>query len=404
MTPHLPRLLVVAAVCGSLSSLAADAGSAPSPAPSGAPAEFLEDAKLVYDVVGCSPERPLPANLDAKVIEAYCKELRPRIEKYRKKWVGEAEPFIAALKPKGLPDKVVYPFGGGDLLSALTTYPEASEFTTLSLELAGDPRRLRTLASKDKLKTSLETLRTTVAGLLTANDSKSENLSKAQQGEIPGQLGFFLIALAIHGYEPVGLRYFKLDPGGAIHYLTEPEIAALEPKKAGHLKSSWVSPDFSEAFANAELQFVKKGSPAGTAPKVHRHLGANLSDDNLNKDPSLIKHLELKGKVSAMTKAATYLLWRDNFSVIRGYLLKNMVFMISDSTGIPPRFTKKAGFVQETYGTFEGSFLPASEELNDEFRDLWSDQPERKLPFRYGYIDSSRHDHMLVTKRAPEKP
>ena len=36
-----------------------------------------------------------------------------------------------------------------------------------------------------------------------------------------------------------------------------------------------------------------------------------------------------------MTKAASYLLWWKEFSLIRNYLLKNMVWMISDSTGIP---------------------------------------------------------------------
>ncbi len=36
-----------------------------------------------------------------------------------------------------LPEAVVYPFGGGDLLSALAAYPDAAEYTTLSLELAG---------------------------------------------------------------------------------------------------------------------------------------------------------------------------------------------------------------------------------------------------------------------------
>ena len=44
-----------------------------------------------------------------------------------------------------MPKTVVYPFGGGDLLSALVAFPDATEITTISLEQAGDPRRLRTL-------------------------------------------------------------------------------------------------------------------------------------------------------------------------------------------------------------------------------------------------------------------
>ena len=40
------------------------------------------------------------------------------------------------------------------------------------------------------------------------------------------------------------------------------------------------------------------------------------------------------GEVAAITKAASYLLWRGDFSRIRDYLLDNMVWMVSDSSGI----------------------------------------------------------------------
>ena len=36
---------------------------------------------------------------------------------------------------------------------------------------------------------------------------------------------FGLSALKVHGYEIVSLRYFKLDETGAIHYLTDEEVA-----------------------------------------------------------------------------------------------------------------------------------------------------------------------------------
>jgi hypothetical protein len=296
---------------------------------------------------------------------------------------------------------VVYPFGGGDLLSAITTYPDAREYTTLSLEHAGDPRRIHGLA-KARLVTSLELIRKTITGLLLHDDSKTENLMKGQRGDIPGQLAFFLIALAVHGYEPSGLRYFRVEPDGSLHYLSEEDISALEKKNAALLKSGWVSPDFSEAFSNAELTFTRVGQ-FHEGGRTHRHIAQNLGDAALKKDPGILLHLEKKGPVAAMTKAASYLLWRDDFSLIRSYLLGHATAMISDSTGIPPALAKRAGFVDETWGHFEGSFLPASEPINKEFRELWKSQPERKLPFRYGYIDSSKHSHLLLMRRAEDK-
>jgi len=360
--------------------------------------DFASDAKLLYRVVACGGDSPLPANVDPKSVEEHCQWLAPKVQKYQKDYVEGAEKFIAALRPPDLPKTVVYPFGGGDLLSAITTYPDLTEVTTLSLEHAGDPRRLKEM-DRERVAKSLAAFRKAIAGLLCCNDSTSENLMQMERADIPGQLSFFMVALAIHGYEPVSLRYFTVQEDGTLHYLTAEEVAAAEKKTAKKLNPIWVSPNISEAFSNMELQFRKKG--VADAPiRVHRHIAANLSDQFLLKDDRILKHLVAKGKVSAMTKAASYLLWNAAFVKIRNYLLDDMVFMVSDSTGIPPRFAKKAGFVQETYGRFTGPFLDASKPYSDEFVKLWSDQPYRALPFRYGYPEASKHFHMLVTKKA----
>ncbi len=384
-------------------AVAALLAAAPPPAAASAdaPLDFTPEAKLLYRVVACEGETPLPENIDQKVLEAHCKELHRRADKYKSTWVKDAQPFLQALKPAGLPATVVYPFGGGDLISALTTYPDAKEITTMSLEHAGDPRRIHKVTGA-QLKDSLALIRNVTSGLLVANDSKTENLQKVQRGELPGQLSFFLIGLAVHGYEPVSLRYLKLNADGSVRYLTQKDLDALEGKNAQLLHKDWVSPDFSEAFDNIELTFVKKGEDPKTEARVHRHFAENLSNDHFGKDEPLKKYLEARGRIVAMTKAASYLLWRDDFSVIRDYLLAHMEFMVSDSTGIPPKYATKAGFVQDAYGTFQESFLGANAKFNEDFRAVW--KRHKPLAFRYGYIDKNFNNHMLVTRKpAPDE-
>jgi hypothetical protein len=148
-----------------------------------------------------------------------------------------------------------------------------------------------------------------------------------------------------------------------------------------------------------ELTFRKAGDPK--APLVvHRHIAWNLSDKAFGGSP-LEKYLVAKGKVSAMTKAASYLIWLDGFTKIRDYLLANMVWMASDATGIAPAAAKKAGFSQTTYGLFKGAFLEeADKSVSAAMVKLWSSQPFRKLPFRYGYPDSEQHIHLMITQPA----
>ena len=369
-------------------------------APDDEPADFADDVRVLFRAVACTGDAPLPANLDAGVIEAHCRKERKAIAAYRDRYLPVARRFLRTLRPASLPETVVYPFGGGDLLSALTTYPDARDYTTMSLEHAGDPRRLAKVTSPRVLADSLELVRATSGGLLYANDSKTENLMKGQRGEIPGQLAFFMLGLAVHGYEPVSLRFFRVEPDGTLHYYTRAEIAADEQRTAALLRGQWTAPDFSAVFSNAELVFVKRGEDPATQARVHRHLAADLSDGALKlRNPGLVPWLDSKGRIVAMTKAASYLLWRDDFSTIRRYLRGHMDLMISDSTGIPPDLLGK-GFEQTTYGRFSRSFLDASGKHNAAFVKLWSSQPERKLPIRYGYIDGERNAHLVVTRKA----
>jgi hypothetical protein len=362
------------------------------------PRDFIGDAKLFYRVVACGGSDALPANLDPAVVDRHCAAMQKLFDEFDKTYAQPAATFFATVRPAGLPTSVVYPFGGGDLASALVTYPDARDITTISLEHSGDPTRLGKL-SKGQLAGSLGNYRAAIDGLLSLHDSTTENMLKLEQGGIPGQLSFHITGMRAMGYEPVSLKFFRFEDDGSIHYYSQADIDALAKKKAKKIKEKWVDTDFSEAFNHMELVFRKAGQP--NAPLItHRHVAWNLGDKAFKGSP-LEKYLVAKGKVVALTKAASYLIWDGGFSAVRQYLLDNMVWMASDSTGIPPRWAKKGGFTQTTYGTFTGPFLEeANKDVGEAMVKLWQSQPKRKLPFRYGYPDMDKHVHLMIT--APE--
>ena len=203
------------------------------PAPSLAPADrshdFDRELRLLFRMVACAGTEPIPAELEP-VVARHCALFQKTMSNYQTKYVAVAQPFLLGLQPKGLPSTVVYPFGGGDLLSALTTFPNLTEVSTLSLEYAGDPRRIVGI-TPERLELSLAQVRRRVSGLLIWTESTSENMMQLQQGDIPGQLAFFLTALAVHGQEPVSLRFFNLSPEGAPVYLSAADVATLETSR-----------------------------------------------------------------------------------------------------------------------------------------------------------------------------
>ena len=366
----------------------ADAKAPASPDEPLAGTVFTKEVQAAFRVAACAGDDSfIPASIDRKMVDAHCSMLKSGYEEYRREWIDVAAPFLAKLRPLGLPKQVAYPFGGGDLVTALATFPDATELTTISLEIAGDVRGIMKIDSK-RLEKELATLREHLGKLFLKAHSRTINLDIETHGAVPGEAAFTLAAMAIHGFEPITYRYFDFNDDGSIHYLTDADISKAE--KAG--KTGRSGP-----FANAEIRFKKKGE---TEVRVLRHVAYDLSDANLKRFPQLMKHLDTKPKVSAMTKAASHLLWDDaNFSVIRDWLMTHTDWMISDTTGVPPRIAKKNGFEQDVYGQYEWPepFGTVNNKDASDFHEKF--KGSAPITFRYGYPDNKSHGHIVVTHK-----
>jgi hypothetical protein len=113
----------------------------------------------------------------------------------------------------------------------------------------------------------------------------------------------------------------------------------------------------------------------------------------------VIKHLEAKGKVAGMTKAASYLLSWESFSTMRDYLTGHVEWMVSDATGVAPKWGKAAGYEYETYGQFIGPHIPAGNGISKDWRTEFESEPKRDLAFRFGYYDRKQANHLIIMAR-----
>jgi hypothetical protein len=380
---------------------AESAAPAPAPAPA-APAvaagghDFTPEGKALLVVGACGEGTP-PATVPAETLAKHCEFIKKVQDSYVNGWLTKARAFFAEKVPKDVPKKVVYPFAGGDLSTALTVYPDADEITTISLEPAGDPRTIDTLQGKE-LDKALSTVQYELKFLYRVNFSNTLNMIDAMRGgALPTELIFGLSALKIHGFELVALRYFSLNEDGTIHYLEDADYAKSgDPTKPASAKTR------NMVFANAEVQFKR----ANGRVQVWRHIRGNLGNDagkgigdGLKKDPRIVKHLEAKGTIAGMTKAASYLLSWDSFSIMRDYLIGHVQWMVSDATGVAPKWGKKAGFEYETYGIFNNPHIPAGTGIASDWRKEFKAQEQRDLNFRFGYYDKNAKNHLIIMRK-----
>jgi hypothetical protein len=350
--------------------------------------DFINEAQFLFRVAACAQtDAAIPAHLSANKVDAACKRQRQALELYKSKWLAKAGPFFAELVPEGLPGQVVYPFGGGDLMTGMAVFPDFDELTTLSLEPAGDPRAV--MSMPPRFNKALAVIHKELRRLYRINHSLTKEMTSSfRGGTLPGHLIFSLAALDIHGMAPTAVYYFELEPDGSIDYMT---TAEAEKREARGKKSR------NSRFGNVEIRFSK---PGDDRVRIYRHLMANLDNEHIEADPRALKHLEAKGKVPMMTKAASFLLWWDNFSTIRTYIIDHAMWMVSDATGIPPRHAEAAGFAQETYGKFTAPILNPGQVISRQFRQLWKENPQKPLAFRFGYPDKRGLNHLMVTHPA----
>ncbi|CAN5917471.1 hypothetical protein BH11MYX3_BH11MYX3_39350 [soil metagenome] len=407
--------------------------------------DFTPTMKILLSVGACGGDGTMPEGFNKDLVTQHCQVIAKTQADYKKAWLDVATPFFVAHVPATVPKKVVYPFAGGDLSTALTVYPDADEITTMSLEPAGDPRTLEVLAkgrqmptsvSKSKpapapmkkpsaavgksdkpersddggsdadpvvlekgpptLEKALRTVEYELRFLYRVNFSNTINMIDAMRGGmLPTNLIFSLSALKVHGYEVVSLHYFRLDSDGGIKYLNDEDVASAPTPGAG-------APDYrNRIFANAEVRFKKPGGRV----QIYRHIQVNLDNDHLKKDMRVIRHLEAKGAVAGMTKAASYLLSWDSFSIMRDYLLDHAQWMVSDATGVAPKWGKAKGFEYETYGAFQLPHIEAGRGIAKNWADEFAAEPRRKLSFRFGYYDGTpAHTNHLVIMRKKTAP
>jgi hypothetical protein len=292
----------------------------------------------------------------------------------------------------------LYPFSGADLVSSVLAFPSARLHVHLSLEHGGPVDALQPL-SADERSRALASVLDASQGLLSLSDSKTRDLRLAHEDLLPGKLPIALVGLAAHGAEVIAIRYFKVAPSGRLEYYAPAEMAG-DVTQTGHrtkLDARW---------SNFELAFRLPGSPD---IRLLQHAATNLHNSHFKAadNAGVRAWLEGLGPVAFLTKAATYLLWSPGFSAIRDLVIAQAAWMLSDASGIPPRYLDAKRWEVTPYGSFTCDLLKWHtkgahwKKVNDEMARFFRKHSPGLLDFRFGYVDClNRASLMTATRRA----
>ncbi len=227
---------------------------------------------------------------------------------------------------------VLYPFGGPDVLTVTTLFPNRRTYILIGLEPPGTLPSERSVL-KASLDRQLPRMELTLDSLLRRSFFITASMDRQVRGQITdGLFPVMLAQLARRGYTVLSHQPVTLNDAG--------EFVA----RSGAVKRN--------RAVSIEIQ-----SASGAEARVI-YLAANLNNTGLTENQPL-RNLIARSAAAAFFKSTSYMPHRQDFSLLRDLVLKHCTAIAQDDSGIPFRFIDPAQWNTRLYGRYSqpyGSF------------------------------------------------
>ncbi len=274
---------------------------------------------------------------------------------------------------------VFYPFSGPDALMVTIFFPQSPAYVMVGLEPAGTLPSPKQLAGKD-LGEYLASVRTTIASELSRSFFVTRQMDRQFRGQVTDGLFLPILQLLVRtNHTILGFRYVRLDDAGQI------VERAADYKAPGKIGNKGVELDFR----------------TDSDQSVHKlfYFSVNLSDPRLRQNQAFLSFLTgLKGAITFL-KATSYMIHRQEFSMIRERILSDSLAVLQDDSGIPYHFFAAAHWRVQLYGDYVrpyGSFRWLEQ---PDLRKAYLTSQPKPLDFKIGYGYGRIASNLLLATR-----
>jgi hypothetical protein len=273
---------------------------------------------------------------------------------------------------------VFYPFSGPDALILTVFFPRSPAYVMVGLEPPGTLPAPEKLAQKD-LERYLEAVRSTVHSELHRSFFITREMDRQFRGQVSdGLLPTILHLLVRTGHTVIGHRHVRLDPNGRV-------VERPVQERGG--RNHGVQIDFrAEADQSVHQLF---------------YFSVNLSDARLRQNEPFLRFLSRLEGPAAFLKATSYLIHRQEFSIIRQQLLDKSVAILQDDSGIPYRFFEPSLWRVQLYGAYDRPYGSFRWLQQPDLNKAYATQSPKPLGFHIGYGFARIPSNLLLAVRTP---
>ena len=304
----------------------------------------------------------------AGVLDGYTKKVVELWQGYDKKIAAPIRDWAKTELTRAPGETIFYPFAGPDFPTVQTLYPDAGRYVLVALQTGGRVPDMSGMG-KDELNRYLRTFRTgwesfTTRGFYDTDDLKRDTGKKAVLEGITPALMAFAVRL--------GYTIEKIEP-------------VRVPAATGDLE---VHPGDKDAVATWDSVRLHLNVDGRKVTLDYVYL--DLSDGYLKKNPGALQWIQAMSKHKTVTKAASHLMQKPFFSIVKDAILKNAPSLWQDETGIDYAELMKAFGEVRLYGKFTKANKLFIEGIQRSLAKAYKERGDiRPLPFKVGYKKES---------------
>ena len=285
-----------------------------------------------------------------------------------------------------------YPFSGPDFLHASTFFPDASRVVMVGLEPIGNYPDIDKIAKKS-LNGYFNGLRHSLFTILKLSFFRTIAMAQDFTGKVTSD---------IDGTLPV-IMLFMARTGHRVLYYEKVAV-----NEEGELVSAdQVQGD--RIYYGTKLTYRREDKP--NEKKTLFYFAANLQNTPYSSRSGLVrkgledrkdfrKFLKSLDITTTYIKSASYLMYRDSFSIIRNIILNQSKYFLQDDSGMPIRFVDRGKWNLTFFGSYYAPIPLFRNRVQRDLRQAYKEGTNVKpLPFGIGYQYRKGTSNLMLAEK-----
>jgi len=269
-------------------------------------------------------------------------------------------------------DTLFYPFGGPDILNALSFFPACHRYILFGLERVGEMPDLDAMSADSKAKLLRDMLKAQ-RYIVRRNFFVTSDMSgELNTPNLKGVLPMLCATMVRMGYTVTGIELANLD-GSTPFTGKRPRLARV------HFQRGTDGPPQQLDFASFDA-----------------------SDEGLGRNADFLTLMNPVRPTVTLIKASSYLLHDKSFARMRGLVEDKSTLLVQDDTGLPYALMLRDGFRVELYGNYVGTIPAFRYRYQTDLAAAYKEQGNHlPLPFAWSYAWRRDEASLQVARRAP---